>query len=219
VGFGIPIPSLYAIVDAESAAHAGWPVIDLATAYLAGGARLLQLRAKTAPSGWLLDAASAIAERARNANATLIVNDRADVARLAGADGVHVGQDDLAPRAVRAIAGDETIVGLSTHTVDQIDAALVEPISYLAIGPVFATASKTTGYDPVGVERVRTAAERARPRGVAVVAIGGITLESAADVIAGGASSVAVIGDLLSTGDPERRVRAYLQRLAATNKV
>lgn len=184
-----------------------------------GGARLLQIRAKHAASGWLLDTASRIVERARAADALVIVNDRADVARLAHAHGVHVGQDDLSPRAVRSIVGDEAVVGLSTHTAAQIDAALGEPVSYIAVGPVFTTASKATGYDAVGLAHVRAAADRARPRGIPVVAIGGITLESAADVLEAGASSVAVIGDLLSTGEPQTRVRAYLQRLAATNKV
>ena len=111
------------------------------------------------------------------------------------------------------------MVGLSTHTLEQIDAALSEPISYFAIGPVFQTTTKATGYDAVGLSRVRIAAERGRSRGLPVVAIGGINLESVAEVVAAGASSVAVVSDLLSSGDPEGRVRAYLQRLAATNKV
>jgi thiamine-phosphate pyrophosphorylase len=213
------IPELYAILDADAAAAAHWTLTDLASACLAGGARLLQVRAKHASGGWLLDTASQIVQQARAAGAIVVVNDRADIARLSHADGVHVGQEDLAPRAVRAIAGDNAIVGLSTHTIEQIDAALMDPISYLAIGPVFATPSKATGYDPIGLARVRNAADRAQTRRMPVVAIGGITLDSAAEVIAAGASSVAVIRDLLSTGDPEGRVRAYLQRIAATNKV
>ncbi|PYR60526.1 MAG: thiamine phosphate synthase [Acidobacteria bacterium] len=218
MGFRIPnpesrIPTLYAVLDADVAARAGWTLVDLASACLAGGATLLQVRAKQAASGWLLDTAAAIVERARAARALVIVNDRADIARLAHADGVHVGQDDLAPAAARALLPDAAIVGLSTHTLDQIEAAIAQPIAYLAIGPVFGTSTKATGYDAVGFARVRHAAGRARTRQIPVVAIGGITLESAADVLHAGADAVAVISDLTTTGDPEARVREYLLRL------
>src|SRR6185437_2968532 len=148
------------------------------------------------------------------AGATVIVNDRADIAKLSGDDGVHVGQDDLAPVLVRRIVGDAAIVGLSTHTSAQLDAACGAPVSYVAIGPVFATNTKATGYEAIGVERVRAAASVAAARGLQLVAIGGITLENAASVLAAGATSVAVIGDLLSGGDPEGRVRGYLSALA-----
>jgi thiamine-phosphate pyrophosphorylase len=211
----LTLPRLYAILDADVAARAGWPLVDLASAYLEGGARLLQLRAKQARSGELLDLASSIVLRAHAAGGIVILNDRADIARLAGADGVHVGQDDLGPSVVRAIVGSASLVGLSTHTTEQVDRALREPIGYLAVGPVFRTGTKATGYDAVGLDRVRYAAARAAARGLPVVAIGGITLERAADVLAVGAGSVAVISDLLSTGDPETRVRAYVDRLAA----
>jgi thiamine-phosphate pyrophosphorylase len=207
------LPRLYAILDADAAANARWTLIDLASACLAGGARFLQVRGKNAASGWLLDTAAAIVERGRACGAIVIVNDRADIARLAGADGVHLGQDDLAPAGAREVMGGAAIVGLSTHTPGQIHAALAQPISYLAIGPVFTTATKATGYDAVGVERVRLASRRARTRHLPLVAIGGITLESAPEVIEAGTDAVAVIGDLLSTGDPERRVRAYVERL------
>jgi thiamine-phosphate pyrophosphorylase len=207
------LPPLYPIVDADVAAAAGWTLVDLASACLAGGATILQVRATDAPSGWLLDTAAWIVERAHAAGARVVVNDRADIARLAGADGVHLGQEDLRPAAARAIVGDAALIGLSTHTPDQIEAALAQPVSYLAIGPVFATATKATGYQAVGLDRVREAAGRARTRQLPVVAIGGITLESAPGVIQAGAASVAVISDLLSGGDPERRVRAYLERL------
>jgi len=207
------IPVLYAILDADAAARAGWTLLDLASAYLAGGARFLQVRAKAPPGNKLLDLASAIVERARPADAVVIVNDRPDIARLSHAAGVHVGQNDLSPSDVRRLVGDESIVGLSTHTTEEIDAAVEQPISYVAVGPVFGTSTKATGYDAVGLARVRLAAERARPGGLPVVAIGGITLDRAAEVIEAGARSVAVITDLLSTGDPEERVRAYLQRL------
>jgi len=213
-----------AIVDADVAAQAGWTMTDLAGAFLSGGATLLQLRAKKAASGWLLDIATAIVALAHRANAIVIVNDRADIARLSGADGVHVGQDDLAPAAVRQIIGagldpegphgtHAAIVGLSTHTPEQLETALQLQASYIAIGPVFSTDTKTTGYTGLGLEAVRRAAARTGQRGVPLVAIGGVTLETAPEVIRAGAGTVAVISDLVAAGDPAARVRAYLARL------
>jgi thiamine-phosphate pyrophosphorylase len=207
------LAKLNAIVDIEAAARAGWPILDLARAYLNGGARFLQLRAKAMPGAELLETASAVVELAHRHQALVILNDRADIARLAGADGVHVGQEDLAPGAVRGIVGDAATIGLSTHTLAQVDRAIDEPVDYLAIGPVFGTATKATGYEAVGLERVRAAATVAAQRGLPLVAIGGITLETAGAAIEAGATSVAVISDLLSTGDPEARVRAYLTAL------
>jgi thiamine-phosphate pyrophosphorylase len=208
-----PIPALNAIVDVDAATRAGWQPVDLAQAFLNGGARFLQLRAKSIGSGLMLDTAAAIVERARACGAIVIVNDRADIARLANADGVHIGQDDLPPVAVRALVGPSAIVGLSTHTVGQVVRAVGEPVGYVAIGPVFATATKATGYDRVGLEMVRAAVAHAAPRRLPLVAIGGITLETAASVLDAGAASVAVISDLLAGGDPERRTREFLRAL------
>ena len=204
---------LNTIVDVEVAARAGWSALDLAAAFLNGGARFLQLRAKQASGAEFLDLASRVVELAHARGAAVIVNDRADIARLSGADGVHVGQDDLAPSDVRRILGDEAIVGLSTHTVDQMAAAVRQPVTYAAIGPVFGSVTKATGYDPIGLALVRDAAVAARAAGLPLVAIGGITLDTAESVLEAGATSVAVIGDLLATGDPAGRVRAFLDRM------
>lgn len=209
------LPSrLNAICDADACAAAGWTLVDFATACLDGGATFLQLRAKHADAHWFFDVASVVVERARAAGALVIVNDRADVARAVGAGGVHVGQDDLRPTDVRGLVGEHSVVGLSTHTTDQLEAAVREPVNYVAIGPVFTTSTKDTGYTAVGFERVREAARVAAPHGHPVVAIGGITIDRAADVIDAGAAAVAIISDLLSTGDPAGRVRDYLRRLA-----
>jgi thiamine-phosphate pyrophosphorylase len=204
---------LYVICDADACRRAGWTLIDFASACLDGGARLLQIRSKAEPSGRFFDEALAIVERAAGA-AQVIVNDRADVARLAGAAGVHVGQEDLSPVEVRSILGEQAIVGWSTHTTRQLDAALSQPISYVAIGPVFTTETKSTGYDALGLSSVRDAATRATRCGLPLVAIGGITLDRAEAVLQQGAAAVAVIGDILVTSDPEARVRAYLSRLS-----
>jgi thiamine-phosphate diphosphorylase len=163
-------------------------------------------------SGPFLDLSDSLVALARDYQAALIVNDRVDVARLSGAAGVHVGQEDLPPAVAREQLGPAAVVGFSTHTVPQIDAALREPITYLAVGPIFGTATKDTGYTAVGLELVSAAAGRATA--LPVVAIGGVTLDNARSVIEAGAAAVAVISDLIADGDPEGRVKAYLRELA-----
>jgi thiamine-phosphate pyrophosphorylase len=204
-----PPSRLNAILDYDVAARFGWSLPALADAYLDGGARFLQVRAKTATGADLLRLCEEIVERAQRFGACVMVNDRADIARLARASGVHVGQEDLRPSAVRAIVGADGIVGLSTHNDEQVRSAATEPIDYLAVGPIFETASKETPHRPVGLELVRAA----RAAGLPVVAIGGISLDRAVSVINAGASAVAVISDLLATGTPAARVREYLQAL------
>ncbi len=212
---------LYPILDVDIAASQGWTVPDLARACCDGGARLLQVRAKTLGSGAFLSLADEVVGVGRPYGADVIVNDRADLARLSGAAGVHVGQEDLDPAAARHVVGSSAIVGRSTHTLTQIASARREPISYLAVGPVFGTASKDTGYQAVGLALVSeaarsgTASSEGGGEALPIVAIGGITLERAASVIAAGAASVAVISDLLVGDDPARRVRDYLDRLGA----
>jgi thiamine-phosphate pyrophosphorylase len=142
----------------------------------------------------------------------VIVNDRVDLARLCGAAGVHGGQDDLPPAEARRQLGPVAIVGFSTHTQAQVDAAYREPVSYVAVGPVFGTATKETGYQPVGLAFVRAARARV-PAAIPIVAIGGITLDRAPQAIEAGADQVAVIGDLLATGNPGERTAAYVRAL------
>ena len=189
----------------------------LTDAYLAGGARFLQIRCKTAPSAAFLATCEDVVARARQSGAVVIVNDRADIARLAAADGVHVGQEDLDPVSVRVLLGGSAMVGISTHSPEQVRQASKLPVDYIAVGPVFGTSTKETGYREVGTALVseaaaflRAAADDPKP----VVAIGGITLTRARDVIEAGAASVAVISDLLATGNPESRVREYLRVLS-----
>ena len=208
-------PRLYAIVDAGVAGRAGWNPCDLARAYLDGGARLLQLRAPGVDSatqlGWCRD----VVRLAAPVGARVIVNDRCDLALMSGADGVHLGQDDLPIDAARRLLGPTAVIGLSTHDGRQADAAVRQLVSYLAVGPLYDTRTKDTGLAAVGLEAVR------RTRAVAgkrpVVAIGGITLATAPEVIEAGAASVAVISDLLAGGDPARRVSAYVDALGANS--
>jgi thiamine-phosphate pyrophosphorylase len=206
------LPKLYPITDRRLSglAHA-----EQVARLCEGGARLVQLREKHLTPRELYAEVLEALRVARRFGAGVIVNDRADVALAAGADGAHVGQDDMPPGAARALLGEGKVVGFSTHNVGQaVDAARL-PVDYIAIGPVFDTSSKENP-DPVvgleGVRRVRAAVGRA----VKLVAIGGITYESAPSVLAAGADSVAVIGALLNTSDPAeitRRTRDFLARL------
>jgi thiamine-phosphate pyrophosphorylase len=190
-------------------------VSALADAYLAGGARFIQLRCKGASSRAFLAMSEEVVGRAHAAGAIVIVNDRADIAKLSGADGVHIGQQDLEPAAARGILGGSAFIGISTHSAEQVRAAFNQPVDYIAVGPVFGTSTKHTEYRETGTRfvseasAVLTNAGDSRP----IVAIGGITLERARQVILAGAGSVAVISDLLSTGNPEERVREYLKTL------
>lgn len=209
-------PRLYAILDADVVSARGLNALDVVGAWLSAGVRLVQLRAKNMDGGPFLDLADQLQHRVQHAGGSLIINDRVDIARMSGAAGVHVGQTDLTPRDVRTVIGNERVVGLSTHDNDQLVAGAGEGVSYLAIGPVFPTATKRkTGnaVDPaVGLEGVRVAAARLTRSRLPLVAIGGITLERAPEVLAAGAVSVAVISDLL-VGAPESRARAFIAAL------
>ena len=208
---------LYAIVDAGVAARAGWTPPDLARAYLDGGARLLQLRASGVDAATQLGWCREIVGLAAPLGARVIVNDRCDLALMAGADGVHLGQHDLPIEAARRLLGSTALIGLSTHgdqDAQPVDLAVRQQVSYLAIGPVYNTRTKDTGHAAVGLEMVRRTVTAAAGR--PVVAIGGITLATAPDVIAVGAASVALIADLLVGGDPACRVREYVDALGGS---
>ena len=205
------LPPLYPIVDVDLCRHRGLHPVALADAFLRGGARLLQVRQKgrEGGSGELLTTVREIVRLATPPHATVIVNDRADVAAMAGAGGVHVGQEDLPPATVRPIVGKTAVIGFSTHTPAQVDEAAAGDADYIAVGPVFATATKDTGYDARGLDLVRYASAKGKP----VVAIGGITLATAREVLDAGATSLAIISDLISDPDPESRVRLFLDSL------
>ena len=200
---------LYAIADGASSR----PPLELVAAFLRGGARVVQLRLKQASAGELLKVARQAAALCQQAGALFLVNDRPDVARLAGADGVHLGQDDLPIQAARAVVGPEALVGLSTHSDAEIDAALLASPDYLGFGPVFATASKPGAPlpSPHGFEGLRRAVERAR--GVPVVAIGGLAVQHAGEVLRSGAACLAAIGELCRAVDPEAAARALSDAL------
>ena len=199
---------LYPILDVTLCRERALDPLAVLDAFLAGGARFIQLRDKSGSSADRLALADALVARVHAAGGRLIVNDRPDIARLSGADGVHLGQDDMSAEDARQVVGAEAIVGVSTHDDEQIERAAVTSATYIAVGPIYGTSTKDTGYTARGLDLVRAAARTGRP----IVAIGGITLERAPDVIAAGAWSVAVISELLRD-DPERMVRRFRERL------
>jgi thiamine-phosphate pyrophosphorylase len=179
-------------------------------AVLRGGVELVQLRMKDAGDAQLLAAAARYRAVCHEHGALLIVNDRPDLAAQAGADGVHVGQDDVTVADARAIVGPDAIVGLSTHTPDQIEAAGDEPVDYIGVGPVHATPTKPAR-PAVGTELVAYARAHAP---VPFFAIGGIDADNVAAVLAAGADRIAVVRALTEAIDPEQAARAL--RLAVT---
>ena len=206
------MPRLYVILDAEALVE---PVQETARKLGDAGVRMLQYRNKQGSARELLLDASKLAEIARETQMGFVVNDRADVAHLAGADGVHVGQDDLSVEQARSLVGRERWVGISTHNQVQFEAAMKTSADYIAIGPIFATASKRNPDPVVGTKLIR----RLRPlTGKPIVAIGGITLQRASEVIQAGANSVAVISDILRAPDPVQRVQQYLQILECSGQ-
>ena len=199
------LPALYAIADASF----GDPV-DISRRLFNGGARLVQIRNKTASSGELLEQAVRIIDKAPP-DARLIVNDRADIAKIVRAAGVHLGQEDLSPSAARRILDDDSIVGVSTHDAFQALDTADEPVDYVAVGPVFESSTKKNHAPVLGLDGLAAICGQVeRP----VVAIGGIRLEHLEEVLATGASSVAVISDLVGHPAIEERTGKFLDRLA-----
>ncbi len=193
---GVPhlnLPRVYPILDTGALEARIYPPVRAAAAFLEGGAGILQLRHKQHWTRALFDAAREVAQLCREAGALFIVDDRADIAMLLEA-GVHLGQDDLPPRDARRLLGSDAVIGFSSHNPAQVCAAGGEPVDYLAFGPVFSTGSKRNPDPVTGVEGLKGCrALIDQP----LVAIGGITRDTAPAVWAAGADSVAVIGDLL----------------------
>jgi thiamine-phosphate diphosphorylase len=206
---------LYAIVDASSPQ----PPLSLVSAFIEGGATVIQLRLKNVGAGPLLAIARAAVALCHDAGRLLLVNDRPDVARLSGADGVHLGQEDLPVAAARALLGPDLVIGLSTHLDAELEPGCLSGADYLGYGPIFATTTRSktdpTGAPlppPHGLAGLQRACARAT---LPVVAIGGLTVESAAGVAAAGAACGAVISWLTAEGhDPAERARQYAAAFA-----
>ncbi len=199
------LPRLYAIVDTPSLV--GRSVADFVSELLDGGVTLLQYRNKTGGARQILEEARLL-RRLAGERATMILNDRADLALAADFTGVHLGQDDLSAEGARTAAGDRLLIGVSAHTVEQVRTADAGPADYIAIGPVFATRSKERPDPVMGLEGVRAARAATRKP---LVAIGGITRGNCRSVIEAGTDSVAVISDLVQ--EPKKAAQEFLSLL------
>jgi thiamine-phosphate pyrophosphorylase len=197
-------PALYAILDPSLIST---PLVPFAENLAAGGVQLMQLRDKNGTSANVFVASRELSAALTAKGVRFIVNDRPDIAMLIGASGVHVGQDDLPPEDARRIVGPSRWVGVSTHNTGQFREAIATSADYVAVGPIFATSTKENPGPVVGLDLLREARKlTSKP----LVAIGGITLERAADVFHAGADSIAVIRDLLCADDPPRRAQEFL---------
>jgi len=204
---GLPLPRLYVILDA-ALVHGS--VLELAEQLIDAGVRLLQYRDKQGTAAAILHISRQLAGVARESGSTLFVNDRPDIAFLADASGVHVGQEDLSVEQARSVVGPDRWVGVSTHNREQFAKAAASSADYIAIGPIFTTASKANPDPVVGTEMIsQLRAMTSKP----IVAIGGIQLEQAEAVLQAGANSVAVISDILLVPNPRERAAQFLQRL------
>jgi thiamine-phosphate pyrophosphorylase len=198
---------LNAIVDPERAN--GRPLVDLTRMVVAGGATLIQLRDKHGATRQMIEQARAIKAALAGSGVALVVNDRVDVAQIAGADGVHVGQEDMRVEDARWLLGPNAIIGLSVKTVAMANAAPLEHLDYVGVGGVYATTSKDNPDKPIGVDGLReiVAAFRARKHSLPICGIAGIEAGNAAAVIEAGADGVAVISALSMKPDPEAAAR------------
>ncbi len=197
-----PLPRLYAIADAQF----GDP-LQFADRLFNGGARLIQLRNKKAGAGELLQQVERILSFAPQ-DADVMVNDRVDVALIARATGVHLGQTDLPPAEARRVLGSSRVIGFSTHNMEQALEADKFPVDYVAVGPIFATSTKANPDPVIGVEKLAAICKAIRKP---VVAIGGIKLENAEEVLKAGVASIAVIRDILDSSDIVSRVQNWIE--------
>ena len=205
--------SLYVLAD--PAAARGKPLAALAAAAAAGGATLVQLRDKSGTTQRLIEEALAIKRALRGFGVPLIVNDRADVVLAAGADGIHLGRDDLDPATARRLLGPRAIIGVSVKNESDFGGLALGAVDYACIGGVFATASKDNPDPPIGLDGLRRLRKllRARAPQLPVGAIAGINEENAAAVMRAGAEGIAVISAVIAAVEPEaaaRRLRALV---------
>jgi thiamine-phosphate pyrophosphorylase len=203
-----PIPSLYLVTDRRQT-H-GRSLLDVVHAALDGGVDAVQLREKDLGGAALLALAEELRGLTARYDATLLVNDRVDVALAAGADGVHLGQAGMPPGIARRLVGAERLVAVSTHSLAEAVEAETAGANFVVFGPVYPTASKAAYGPPCGVEEVRAVAAAVR---IPVLAIGGITVARTPEVRAAGAAGVAVVSAIVGAGDPETAARSLAAEL------
>ena len=195
---------LYVVLDPAVAGDRS--VVEIARLALAGGATILQLRDKRSPDRDVLAAATAIAGLCRAAGVPFIMNDRVDIAWASGADGVHLGHDDLPPGMARSLLGEQAIIGMSAGNSAELQAVLPARPAYVGVGPMYATRTKHDAGAPVGPAMIRTL--RAAAPDMPLVGIGGITADNAAAVLAAGAAGIAVVSAVVGAEDVAAATRA-----------
>jgi len=202
------VRGLYAIVDTSYVSPAN--IEKAAGALVRGGARVIQLRAKDLSAADVINAAAAIRSLTLKNGVAFIVNDRIDIAILSGADGVHLGQDDIPLKDCRRLLGSSAIVGISTHDLDEAKEAASGGADYISFGPIFTTKTKKDAASPRGLESLKL---MAREITLPIVAIGGITEENVEDVLQAGADSVAVISDILTSSDVSAKTASIIAKI------
>ena len=205
------LPRLYVILDA---ALLTVPETECAQELASAGVRLMQYRNKGASARELFDSSKKLVSLLSPLELSFVVNDRPDIAALVGANGVHVGQEDLGVEESRRVLGAGRLVGVSTHNLEQFQSATASSADYIAVGPIFATGTKSNPDAVVGTEFIR----KVRPlTDKPIVAIGGVTLQRAPEIIKAGADCVAAISDILGAPEPAMRARQYIDLLGAAN--
>ncbi len=199
------IPKIYPITDTRIS---GMSHVEQVKKLISGGAGIIQLRDKLASSFAFYTAARESVEIARRSGVLIIINDRVDIAMAAGANGVHLGQDDLPADEARRLLGEDAVIGLSTHSVSQAAHAVTLPIDYVAVGPIFPTGTKERAEPVIGTEMLQSV--RAANESANIVAIGGISEQNVVDVFDSGADSVAMVGAILENPSAiEEKMRIF----------
>jgi len=204
---------LYVVISSSLPAD----VISLTGRCAAGGADCIQLRAKDIDDDTLFALAAEFVQICRDANVLSIINDRADIAVAAGADGVHLGQNDLPIEQARKLQLSPLIIGKSTHSLEQLRAAREQLPTYVSLGPVFSTGTKPTA-EPVGLDYVKHGTEELADTGIGHVAIGGITLDNVQEVLDAGAKAIAVCSAATEVDDPTAACRALKEKITAFDR-
>ncbi len=199
------IPKIYPITDTQIS---GLSHVEQAKRLIAGGAKIIQLREKRASSGEFFEAAIEVMQLAQPTGTRVIINDRADIALAAQADGVHLGQDDMPPEKARQLLGDHAIIGFSTHSVEQAVRAAKLPIDYIAIGPIFETNSKEDTNRTIGLDGLQAVWQAIGD--MPLVVIGGIAEENLTSVFAAGADSAAMISSIIAKADSITQTMLHL---------
>jgi thiamine-phosphate pyrophosphorylase len=201
------LPRIYPITDKQLARRTSH--LSILKELARGGARMVQIRDKSTPIHELLADLYHCVEFASGKGIILIVNDRCDLALSSGAAGVHLGQEDLPPKAARSILGNKVSIGLSTHSIAQVRKASLLPIQYIGFGPIYATSTKTDAASPSGLRKLARACQESV---LPVVAIGGIGLEQIREVLQAGAASAAVISALMKAPNLAREMQKFLDK-------